>query len=131
MIASQFRLDNIKESLKDKVFFGNEPTLELIAILIVYFVQGVLGLARLAVSFFLKDDLGLSPSQVAALMGIAALPWVIKPVFGFLSDGLPVFGYHRRPYLVLSGLLGTAAWLSLATVVDTAWAATGAILRRY
>jgi folate/biopterin transporter len=128
MIASQFGLDNIKESFKEKVFFGNEPTNELIAILIVYFVQGILGLGRLAVSFFLKDDLALSPSQVAALMGIAALPWVIKPVFGFLSDGLPLFGYHRRPYLVLSGLMGTAAWLSLATVVDTAWAATGAIL---
>jgi folate/biopterin transporter len=128
MIVSKSGLDKIKESLKEKVFFGNEPTTELIAILIVYFVQGILGLARLAVSFFLKDDLALSPAQVAALMGIAALPWVIKPLFGFLSDGLPLFGYRRRPYLILSGLMGTAAWLSLATVVNTAWAATGAIL---
>jgi folate/biopterin transporter len=128
MIVSQSGLNNIKEFLKEKIFFGNEPTRELVAILVVYFVQGILGLARLAVSFFLKDDLGLSPAQVAALMGVAALPWVIKPVFGFLSDGLPLFGYRRRPYLVLSGLLGTAAWLSLATLVDNAWAATGAIL---
>ena len=128
MIVSPSGLEKIKESFKEKVFFGNEPTTELVAILIVYFVQGILGLARLAVSFFLKDELALSPAQVAALMGIAALPWVIKPVFGFLSDGLPIFGYRRRPYLILSGLLGTAAWLSLATVVDTAWAATGAIL---
>jgi folate/biopterin transporter len=128
MIVSPSGLDKIKESLKEKVFFGNEPTTELVAILIVYFVQGILGLARLAVSFFLKDELGLSPAQVAALMGIAALPWVIKPVFGFLSDGLPILGYRRRPYLVLSGLLGTVAWLGLATVVHTAWAATGAIL---
>lgn len=128
MITYPSGLDRIKESLKEKVFFGNEPTTELIAILIVYFVQGILGLARLAVSFFLKDDLALSPAQVAALMGIAALPWVIKPVFGFLSDGLPIFGYRRRPYLILSGLLGTVAWLSLATVVHTAWAATSAIL---
>jgi Na+/melibiose symporter-like transporter len=116
MIVSPSGLDKIKEFLKEKVFFGNEPTQELIAILIVYFVQGILGLARLAVSFFLKDELALSPAQVAALMGIAALPWMIKPVFGFLSDGLPVFGYHRRPYLILSGLMGTAAWLGLATV---------------
>jgi folate/biopterin transporter len=128
MIVSFSGLDKIKESLQEKVFFGNEPTSELIAILTVYFVQGILGLARLAVSFFLKDELALSPAQVAALMGIAALPWVIKPLFGFLSDGLPLFGYHRRPYLVLSGLMGTAAWLGLATVVDTAWAATTAIL---
>ncbi|HEY9798366.1 MAG TPA: folate/biopterin family MFS transporter [Leptolyngbyaceae cyanobacterium] len=128
MIVSFSGLDKIKESLQEKVFFGNEPTSELIAILTVYFVQGILGLARLAVSFFLKDELALSPAQVAALMGIAALPWVIKPLFGFLSDGLPLFGYHRRPYLVLSGLMGTAAWLGLATVVDTPWAATTAIL---
>lgn len=128
MIVSQSGLDSIKASLKEKVFFGNEPTPELVGILIVYFVQGILGLARLAVSFFLKDELALSPAQVAALMGVAALPWVIKPLFGFLSDGLPLFGYRRRPYLILSGLMGTAAWLSLATVVNTAWAATSAIL---
>ena len=128
MILSSSGLDKIKETLKERVFLGNEPTAELIAILIVYFVQGILGLARLAVSFFLKDELGLSPAQVAALMGIAALPWVIKPLFGFLSDGLPLFGYKRRSYLILSGLMGTAAWLGLATVVDTAWAATCAIL---
>ncbi|HBL11611.1 MAG TPA: folate/biopterin family MFS transporter [Cyanobacteria bacterium UBA11162] len=128
MIVSPGGLENIKESLKEKVFFGNEPTPELIAITIVYFVQGILGLARLAVSFFLKDELGLSPAQVAALLGVAALPWVIKPLFGFLSDGLPLFGYRRRPYLILSGLMGTVAWLCLATVVDTAWVATSAIL---
>jgi folate/biopterin transporter len=93
----------------------------------VYTVQGILGLAKLAVSFFLKDQLGLAPAEVAALVGVAALPWVIKPVFGFVSDGLPIFGYRRRPYLVLSGFLGSAAWISLATVVHTPWAATLAI----
>ncbi len=128
MLASSSGLSAMKDSLIKKVFLGHEPTPELIAILMVYFVQGILGLARLAVSFFLKDDLALSPAQVSALMGIAALPWVIKPVFGFISDGLPIFSYRRRPYLILSGLLGAIAWLSLATVVDTAWSATAAIL---
>jgi len=90
-------------------------------------VQGVLGLARLAISFFLKDELGLSPAEVSALVGVAALPWMVKPLFGFISDGLPIFGYRRRPYLILSGLLGAASWIALATVVHTAWAATIAI----
>jgi folate/biopterin transporter len=116
-----------KAFLTEKIFFGNEPNPELIAILVVYFVQGILGLARLAVSFFLKDELHLSPAEVSALMGIAALPWMVKPLFGFISDGLPIFGYRRRPYLILSGLLGTGAWLMMATVVHTAWAATLAI----
>ncbi|MDX2214408.1 MAG: folate/biopterin family MFS transporter [Oculatellaceae cyanobacterium bins.114] len=116
-----------KDSLTERVFFGHEPTPELIAILLVYFVQGILGLARLAVSFFLKDELGLGPAQVSALVGVAALPWMIKPLFGFISDGLPIMGYRRRPYLVLSGFLGALSWVSLATLVHTAWAAMIAI----
>ncbi len=127
MLILSSGLSKVKDSVKKTILFGNEPTPELIAILTVYFVQGILGLARLAVSFFLKDELGLSPAQVSALFGIVALPWVIKPVFGFISDGLPIFGYRRRPYLILSGLLGTLSWISLATVVNNSWTATIAI----
>ncbi|MBD0269260.1 MAG: folate/biopterin family MFS transporter [Cyanobacteria bacterium Co-bin8] len=117
----------IKRFIENRILLGQPLTLELTAILLVYFVQGILGLARLAVSFFLKDDLGLTPAEVAALTGIATLPWTIKPVFGFLSDGFPLFGYRRRPYLILSGFLGAAAWVALATVVQTGWAAIAAI----
>jgi folate/biopterin transporter len=127
MIVSDSGLARLKASLKEKLFFGQEPTSELLAILMVYFVQGILGLARLAVSFFLKDELALGPAQVSALMGIVAIPWMVKPLFGFISDGLPIGGYRRRPYLILSGLLGVASWVTLATLVHSAWAATLAI----
>ena len=120
-------LSKLKNYLTRRSLFGKELTPELVAILLVYFVQGILGLARLAVSFFLKDELALSPAEVSALMGVAALPWIVKPLFGFISDGLPVLGYRRRPYLILSGFLGSAAWIGLATVVHSAWAATFAI----
>ncbi len=127
MFISPAGWTHLKDSLRKKLFLGYEPTPELLAILLVYFVQGILGLARLAVSFFLKDELGLSPAQVSALFGIVALPWIVKPVFGFVSDGLPIFGYRRRPYLVLSGLLGAISWVCLATVVHTPMAATLAL----
>ncbi len=127
MLISSSGLSKVKDSVKEKIFFGQEPSTELIAILTVYFVQGILGLARLAVSFFLKDELGLSPANVSALFGIVALPWIIKPLFGFMSDGLPIFGYRRRPYLVLSGIIGTVSWIALATVVHSPIAATCAI----
>ncbi|HLO52018.1 MAG TPA: folate/biopterin family MFS transporter [Kamptonema sp.] len=127
MLISSSGTTKLKYFLKEKIFFGNEPTPELIAILLIYFVQGILGLARLAVSFFLKDELGMSPVEVSAMMGVTALPWVIKPLFGFMSDGLPIFGYRRRPYIILSGLLGTLAWIALATVVRSPWAATATI----
>ncbi|WP_039895397.1 folate/biopterin family MFS transporter [Lyngbya sp. PCC 8106] len=124
MFISSTRLAKIKANIKKNIFFGKKPTPELIAILLVYFVQGILGLARLAVSFFLKDDLGMTPAEVSAMLGIVVLPWVIKPLFGFLSDGLPLFGYRRRPYLILSGFLGAIAWIAMATVVDSPLTAT-------
>lgn len=128
MLTSPTNGAKIKTLIKEKLLFGNEPTPELVAILLVYFVQGILGLARLAVSFFLKDELGLSPAEVSALMGIAALPWIVKPLFGFMSDGLPIFGYRRRPYLILSGIFGAVAWIGMATVVNTGWQATALML---
>ncbi len=128
MIVSADERKYIKKIIEEKFLFSNRLTPELVAILTVYFVQGILGLARLAVSFFLKDEIGLNPAEVAALTGISSIPWIIKPLFGFLSDGVPILGYRRRPYLILSGFLGTLAWLVLAFLVTTPTTATVAIL---
>ncbi|ERN43130.1 folate/biopterin transporter [Rubidibacter lacunae KORDI 51-2] len=128
MTAALTPRKRLRNVIRDRLLFGNEPTPELLAILSIYFVQGILNLARLAIGFFLKDDLGLSPAETSALIGIAALPWAIKPAFGFLSDGLPIAGLRRRPYLIISGVLGSISWLLLATVADSAWSATAAIL---
>ena len=98
---------------------GVKPSTEAYTVMLVYFVQGVLGLASLARTFYFKDQLGLPPAEQAALMGITTLPWLLKPLYGFLSDGLPLFGYRRKSYLALAGLLGSLSWLSLATVVHS------------
>ncbi|KHN15760.1 hypothetical protein glysoja_012552 [Glycine soja] len=94
----------------------------------VYFVQGVLGLARLAVNFYLKDDLHLDPAEAAVISGFSALPWLVKPLYGFISDSVPLFGYRRRSYLVLSGLLGALSWSLMATFVDNKYSAGFCIL---
>uniref|UniRef100_A0A7I4BKJ3 Uncharacterized protein n=1 Tax=Physcomitrium patens TaxID=3218 RepID=A0A7I4BKJ3_PHYPA len=67
-------------------------------------------------------------AKTAFLTGFSALPWLIKPLYGFISDGVPLFGYRRRSYLVLCGLLGALCWGSLAVVVDNKYAAMTAIL---
>jgi folate/biopterin transporter len=101
--------------LKDSVFLGIEPTPEIIAIMTIYFVEGALGLARLAQTFLLKDELHLGPAELSALTGVFALPWTIKPLYGFLSDGVPLFGYRRRSYLILCGILGCISYFALGT----------------
>jgi len=97
---------SIRETLKNTIFLGVDPTPDVIAIATIYFVEGALGLARLAQTFLLKDELHLGPAELSALTGIFTLPWTIKPLYGFLSDGFPLFGYRRRSYLVLAGLTG-------------------------
>lgn len=45
---------------------------------------------------------------------IAGAPWSIKAFIGATSDALPLWGYHKRPYIVLSAFLGALASLCLA-----------------
>jgi hypothetical protein len=45
--------------------FGVNMTPEMIVIALVYFIQDILGLSELAISFFLKDDLHLDPAEVS------------------------------------------------------------------
>jgi len=74
-------------------------------------------------SFFLKDDLHIEPAEVALLSSLAGLPWMVKPLYGFISDSIPLWGSRRRSYLVLCGLMGSLSWLAFATVVRSAPAA--------
>ncbi|MDB9537203.1 folate/biopterin family MFS transporter [Dolichospermum planctonicum CS-1226] len=128
MLNESAKLSKLKDSLIEQILLGNKLTPELIAILTIYFVQGILMLSRLAVSFFLKDELLLSPVQMSAIIGISSIPWMIKPLYGFISDILPLFGYHRKTYIFLSGIIGSAAWLSLGTIVHSGSTATMMIL---
>ncbi|AEC08625.1 Folate-biopterin transporter 1 [Arabidopsis thaliana] len=109
-------------------FYGVELSPDNVAVAMVYFVQGVLGLARLAVSFYLKDDLHLDPAETAVITGLSSLPWLVKPLYGFISDSVPLFGYRRRSYLVLSGLLGAFSWSLMAGFVDSKYSAAFCIL---
>ncbi len=82
-----------------------------------------MGLARLATSFYFKDELGLGPAEVAALSGITLVPWTIKPLYGWISDSFPIAGYRRRPYLVLAGTFGSLAWFGMAVWANSVFTA--------
>jgi len=122
MLISPSGLSKVKDSVK-KIFFGHQCRVN--RNLNRLLRSRHLGTGSPSHQLFLKMN---SLSQLRCLLCLALLlPWIIKPVFGFMSDGLPLFGYRRRPYLVLSGLLGAISWVSLATVVHTPMAATVAI----
>ena len=82
-----------------------------------YFVQSVgdptSGLIAQPVRSLLRSW-GESPAALGALMALLAVPWTIKPVFGLLSDFVPLFGSRRRSYLLLANGLAAASLLLLA-----------------
>jgi predicted MFS family arabinose efflux permease len=83
---------------------------------IVYAVEGIgqgrFGIIFQPLSYYLKMN-GWSPVEVTAYFAVLNFPWVIKPAFGLVSDLVPLFGYRRKSYLILSSLCaaGAYAWI--------------------
>jgi MFS family permease len=72
------------------------------------------GLLRLPVQFWLKDQLGASPHQLAIFEALACAPVYVAFFFGFLRDHWSPFRWRDRGYLILSSLLaiGCYTWLA-------------------
>ncbi|ETV71058.1 hypothetical protein H257_13480 [Aphanomyces astaci] len=82
----------------------------------VYFVQGFNSFSSFALGYLIKDVMKLQPADSQAVMTATGIPWGIKPVYGILSDSLPLFGYRRKSYLVLMNMVGIAAFYSLYSI---------------
>lgn len=39
--------------------------------------------------------------------------WSIKPLYGLLSDFVPICGYHRFAYLLITTMINVSAWIAL------------------
>jgi folate/biopterin transporter len=73
----------------------------------------------LAINYLYKDDLKLIPSEVSRINGIVMIPWIIKPVYGLISDSFPIFGYRRKSYLFFFGISSSICWLLMSLWVDS------------
>ncbi len=58
--------------------------------------------------------------QIATSLAVLDVPWVIKPLYGMVSDFLPLFGYRRRSYLLLANAAAIAAFLWTTQVLAPA-----------
>merc|ERR1711933_347211 len=58
--------------------------------------------------------------QMQIYQSVIALPFVLKPIIGLVSDGLPIGGYHKFPYMLLVSAAGIAAAASLGLVPRSA-----------
>ncbi|KAF0709334.1 hypothetical protein As57867_004172, partial [Aphanomyces stellatus] len=61
-----------------------------------------------------QNYLHMEGYQTASYSVLTSLGWSSKIFFGILSDCFPLFGYHRRPYIVLGWLVCAASCLTMA-----------------
>ena len=90
---------------------------------IVYAVEGIgqvkSGIMWQPLSHWLKESLHWNPVTISTSLAILDLPWIIKPLWGAISDFVPLFGYRRRPYLVLANVAAVLAFAWVATIATT------------
>jgi folate/biopterin transporter len=89
-----------------------------LVIILVALSQGITGLSDLAISYLYKDDLKLEPAQVSRINSIAAIPWIVKPIYGLISDSIPIFNYRRKPYLFIFGVISISCWILMSQWVE-------------
>lgn len=63
--------------------------------------QGLTGLLNHPLTYYLKS-LGLGADEVNQALAMAAIPWIVKPIYGLLTDFVPLFGYRRKSYLFMT-----------------------------
>ena len=90
-----------------------------VPILATYFCYGASGVTGIALLYFQKDALAITPAEVAGIAFWLGLPWSMKMVAGVASDVYPIFGSRRGAYLLLGALCSATGYAALATVVGT------------
>jgi MFS family permease len=83
---------------------------------LLYFVQGIVepteGLLSQPIKSLLRHW-DYSAASAAWLMSALTLPWTIKPLYGLLTDFVPLAGSHRRSYLLVTTAAATVGMVAV------------------
>ena len=75
-----------------------------------YAVQGTSNLVYIPILYFIKFTLGMGDAGGQLFDSLRTSGWLIKPVWGLISDRIPLFGYHRKSWYVLMACLTLLFW---------------------
>ncbi|XP_057767758.1 probable folate-biopterin transporter 3 isoform X2 [Salvia miltiorrhiza] len=91
-----------------------------LGVVIVYGInQGVgLGLSKVGTQYYMKDEQKLQPSEAQVYHAMIMMPWIVKPLWGLLTDIVPIWGRRRRPYFVFAGTVGVISMIILSLKKD-------------
>lgn len=79
--------NSVSQSPREKFGFFSRP-LENVNLFVAQmaFFQGLFALNQLAVFMYQKKTLGMEPSEIQFATGLIAIPWSLKPIYGYFID---------------------------------------------
>lgn len=80
---------------------------------VVYFMQGAVGIAGIALPLYLRSS-GFSVKEIAYYMSVVGVPWFLKVIYGAISDAFPIFGHRRKPYIIICCSIASLGWFLMA-----------------
>jgi MFS family permease len=87
-----------------------------------YFTQGIgqsqAGMLSQVLKFYFTKFQGMTSTNFADYIAPLILPWVIKPIYGLISDLFPIGKYRRKSYLMLTSGFSILAFFSLLFASD-------------
>lgn len=88
---------------------------ELLGLLFIvqHVIKGLVHSMTVQAESYLFRAYGAPAPQMQIFGGVAALPWAMKPIIGLASDVLPIWGYNKSPYMLLTTVLGTCSLLAV------------------
>jgi hypothetical protein len=88
---------------------GGRPNVwgrDYIGLLVQYAVVGIVyGTLPATVYPVLQNYLNMEGTQIVSAKVLLNLPWSFKVLYGLLTDCLPIFGYRRRPFMMIGWTL--------------------------
>mmetsp|Transcript_91 Transcript_91/g.323 ORF Transcript_91/g.323 Transcript_91/m.323 type:complete len:536 (+) Transcript_91:86-1693(+) len=70
-----------------------------------------------AYSSLMQDELGMSLPSIYTFYAVTFLPFLGKPLYGWVSDNFPVAGYYRTPYICVAAMGSAVCHLVTALLV--------------
>eukprot|EP00930_Biecheleria_cincta_P030278 TRINITY_DN20973_c0_g1_i1.p1 TRINITY_DN20973_c0_g1~~TRINITY_DN20973_c0_g1_i1.p1 ORF type:complete len:613 (+),score=90.99 TRINITY_DN20973_c0_g1_i1:79-1839(+) len=87
-----------------------------------------LSLGNTARQVFFSDVLRIDGALGGRLYSAGQLPWAVEPLFGMLSDAIPILGYHRSSYIVIAAICGIIAYTCLGALPLSVFSAGAAVV---
>ncbi|KAE9046263.1 hypothetical protein PR003_g1889 [Phytophthora rubi] len=95
------------------------PTMPL-ALLALYFLHSFfMTFPMTAYGEWLFDVIHMPPATTSLYYSVSFFPWNLKPLYGLLSDSVPLFGYRRKSYIVLCEVVAASSLVLTAVYVNS------------